>query len=167
MLRGWSRFDLGEHDEGLAEIRQSIGALEAAGAPVWVQFARYLLAQALAVGDQTLEAMDVINLTLAEVSGTSGRWYEAELHRLKGDLFARQCNASAANRSYEAAVSVSVRQGARLLQLRATNSLASLWRAQGQIAEIRSRLAPLYESFDRAAMTMDLREARTLLRDAA
>lgn len=167
MLRGWSRFDLGERDKGLAEIRESVGALEAAGAPVWVQFARYLLGQALAVSDQSRDAMNLIDQTLAEAAGTSGRWYEAELHRLKGDLLADQGDVPAAASCYETAVSVSARQGARLFQLRATNSLALLWRAQGQMSNIRSRLAPLYDRFDSAVMIADLAEARALLSEAA
>lgn len=163
MLRGWSRFGLGERDDGLMEIRQSVDALEAAGAPVWVQFARYLLAQALSGTDQTHEAIDVIDQTLADIIGTSGRWYEAELHRLKGDLLVSERDPSDAERCYEMAVTVSFRQGARLFRLRATNSLASLWRGQGRLLKVRTRLAQLYKSFDHAVMTTDLREAKALL----
>jgi len=109
----------------------------------------------------------LIDQTLAEAAGTSGRWYEAELHRLKGDLLVGQGDAPAAASCYETAVSVSDRQGARLFQLRATNSLALLWRAQGQTSKIQSRLAPLYNEFDCTVMTADLTESRALLSEAA
>jgi predicted ATPase len=163
MLRGWSRFDLGDVEQGLAEIRQSVNALEAAGAPIWVQFARYLLAQALAEADQTHDAMELVDQTLVQIGTTSGRWYEAELHRLKGDLLLARRDPSAAEHCYETAIAVSARQGARLWQLRATNSLGALWLAQGRSSELHARLAPLYASFDEQVMTADLREAKALL----
>jgi class 3 adenylate cyclase/predicted ATPase len=167
MLRGWSRFDLGDVEQGLAEIRQSVNALEAAGAPIWVQFARYLLAQALAKTDQTQEAMALVGQTLFEIGTTSGRWYEAELHRLKGDLLLDRGDSPAAENSYETAIAVSARQGARLWQLRATNSLGSLWRTQAKLARLHKRLAPLYASFDKEMMIADLKEAKVLLNEAA
>jgi class 3 adenylate cyclase/predicted ATPase len=167
MLRGCSRFDLGDVEQGLAEIRQSVNALESAGAPIWVQFARYLLAQALAKADQARDAMHVIDQTLVQVGTTSGRWYEAELHRLKGDLLLDGRDSSAAERCYETAIAVSARQGARLWQLRATNSLGSLWRSQGRFLDAHARLAPLYASFDEQVITADLREAKALLTETA
>jgi len=167
MLRGWSRFDLGDAEQGLAELRRSIDALEAAGAPIWVQFARYLLAQALAKTDQTQDAMELVDRSLVEIGSTSGRWYEAELHRLKGDLLLDRSDSSAAEHCYETAIAVSARQGARLWQLRATNSVGSLCRAQGRLAEVHARLASLYASFDKQMMIADLSEAKALLDEAA
>ena len=111
--------------------------------------------------------MEMIDQTLAEIGTTSGRWYEAELHRLKGDLLMGGRDFSAAERCYETAIAVSARQGARLWQLRATNSLGSLWRSQGRLSDVHARLAPLYASFDEQVMTADLREAKALLTETA
>jgi predicted ATPase len=59
------------------------------------------------------------------MAGTSGRWYEAELHRLRGDLLVREgASSAAAEVCYETAIAVAGRQGARLWQLRASNALA-------------------------------------------
>ncbi len=164
MLRGWARFNLGDVEQGLAEIRQSVKALEATGALIWVQFARYLLAQALAKAEQLPDAMKLVDQTLAMIAGTSGRWYEAELHRLKGDLLLHGGESTvAAEACYERAITVAARQGARLWQLRAANALASLWSAQGRIPEAHARLAPLYASFDEEVVSADLRQAKALL----
>src|SRR5262249_30981491 len=89
MLRGLASCDLGNVEEGLPELRKSVKALEATGALIWVQFARYLLAEVLAKTEQLADAMKLVEQTLLMVAGTSGRWYEAELHRLKGDLVVR------------------------------------------------------------------------------
>src|SRR5262249_15899366 len=122
MLRGWARSNLGDVEQGLPEIRKSVRALEATGAVIWVQFARCLLAQALAKAEQLTDAMKLVDQTLLMVAGTSGRWYEAELHRLKGDLLVGDSTA-AAEACYERAIAVATRQGARLWHQRASNAL--------------------------------------------
>jgi predicted ATPase len=164
LMRGWSMVELGDTKGGLIEIRQSMAALESTGALIWVQFARYLLAQALAKADQPLEAGQLVDQTLAAARGTSGRWYEADLHRLRGDLLLR-CNESPiiAEACYEEAIAVAERQGARLWQLRATNSLAAWWHMQGRNQQAHSRLAPLCASFDGSIVNSDIERAKMLL----
>ena len=80
MLRGWASCNLGNMEEGLPELRKSVKALEATGALIWVQFARYLLAQAFVKAEQLTDAMKLVDQNLLMVAATSGRWYEAELH---------------------------------------------------------------------------------------
>jgi predicted ATPase len=48
-------------------------------------------------------------------------------------------------------------------ELRATTSLARLWRDQGRRAAGRDLLAPLYDWFTEGFETPDLREAKALL----
>lgn len=168
MLRGWASCHLGNAEEGLPELRKSVRALEATGALIWVQFARYLLAQALARSEQVVDAMKLVDQTLQTVAGTSGRWYEAELHRLKGDLLIGGCGSpAAAEICYEKAIAVAARQGARLWQLRASNALAGLWCTQGKIPEVHALLAPLDTSFDGKTIIPDLRRTKALLAEHA
>jgi class 3 adenylate cyclase/predicted ATPase len=164
MLRGWAQVELGDADAGLTEIRQSVDALERTGALTWVRFARYLLAQSLAKIGEREEALKLVDQTLAAIEGTSGRWYEAELSRLKGDLLLSGDGPKAvAGACYETAIAVAKRQGARLWQLRATNALAQLYCAQGRLTEAYDRLTPLYSSFGSGVACADLQEAETLL----
>ncbi len=164
MLRGWARSNLGDVEPGLTEIRKSVKALEATGALIWVQFARYLLAQALAKAEQLTDAGKLVDQLLMMVAGTSGRWYEAELHRLKGDLLLHGGDPTAAAEvCYERAMAVAARQGARLWQLRAANALASIWSAQGRLPEVHSCLASLCATFGETVISVDLRQAKALL----
>ena len=55
------------------------------------------------------------------------------------------------------------RQGARLLELRAANSMARLWRDHGKRAEARDLLAPIYDWFTEGFDAPDLIEAKALL----
>jgi predicted ATPase/class 3 adenylate cyclase len=168
MLRGWANCDRGNTEEGLPELRKSVKALEATGALIWVQFARYLLAQAFAKAEQFADATKLVDHSLLTVAGTSGRWYEAELHRLKGDLLVSGGGCPAAVEScYERAIAVAARQGARLWQLRASNSLAGLWCTQGKIGEAHALLAPLSTSSHEKIIIPDLRRMKELLAEEA
>ena len=164
MLRGWASCDRGNAEDGLPELRKSVKALEATGALIWVQFARYLLALAFAKAEQLADAMKVVDQILLTVAGTSGRWYEAELHRLKGDLLVRgDGSPAAAEICYERAIAIAVRQEARLWQLRASNALAGLWSTQGKIPEVNALLVPLSLRFDGTIVIPDLRRTKVLL----
>jgi predicted ATPase len=57
------------------------------------------------------------------------------------------------------------RQQAKSWELRATVSLARLWRQQGKTAETRQMLAEIYGWFTEGFDTVDLREAKALLEE--
>jgi class 3 adenylate cyclase/predicted ATPase len=162
LMRGWTEVELGDPERGLAEIRHSTSALEATGAATWVQFGRYLMAQALAKTGQSDAAGEIVDATLLALRQTGGRWIEAELHRLRGDLLHR-CSPNAAEAAYEAALRVAERQGARLWQLRAANALATLLQAQGDRRQARMRLASLCNTLDPSIAGTDLQRANALL----
>jgi predicted ATPase len=58
-------------------------------------------------------------------------------------------------------------QGARSLELRASASLARLWRDQGKGAQARDLLAPIYGWFTEGFDTPILQDARALLDELA
>ena len=127
MLRGWARIDLGEIEAGLADIRNSIGGLEATGTLIWMQFAHCLLARALVASRELEPALKLVDKILAEIGATGGRWYEAEIHRLKGDILRGQGKLlSEIESCYETAITVARRQGARVWELRAVEALNAL-----------------------------------------
>ncbi|MFL5001779.1 MAG: AAA family ATPase [Xanthobacteraceae bacterium] len=163
LMRGWALLDLGDSHQGLSDIRQSLYELAAIGTVLWVQFGRYVLAQAMAKAGDGRGALGIIDEALSGITGDSGRWYAADLHRLKGDVLLEAGERAEAEACYEAAIALAARQEARLWQLRAMNSLASLWRAQGRMADLHARLGPLYASFDEATASPHLRQARALL----
>jgi predicted ATPase len=62
------------------------------------------------------------------------------------------------------ALAVARHQQAKSLELRAVMSLARLWQRQGKRAEAHALLAPIYGWFTEGFDTVDLQEARTLLK---
>jgi predicted ATPase len=106
---------------------------------------------------------------LATVSASEERYFEAELHRLRGDWFVTHRRASEveAEACFERALAVAREQEAKLWELRAANSLARLWRDQGKRATARDLLAPIYGWFTEGFDTLDLKEAKALLEELA
>ena len=74
---------------------------------------------------------------------------------------------SEAEQQYRQAIAVAERQSAKLFQLRASTSLARLWRDQGKRAEAYDLLAPVYDWFTEGFDTPVLKEAKALLNDLA
>jgi predicted ATPase len=165
MLAGWARLERGDARQALAEIRRSLATMEKTGAHLWVQFTRYLLASALLAAGETEEAAAVIEHELLSLAATSGRWYEAEFHRLRGNVQRMRGDLAAAEACYGSAILVAERQGALLWQLRAENDLAALRLEQGRTDEARARLAPLYASLCQDAASKDLAVTKRLLSD--
>lgn len=143
MLRGWAHLDLGELESGLEDVRNSISELEKTGTLIWMQFSHYLLARALAADGQLQEASDMVERLLAEIGASGGRWYEAEIHRLKGDILrSRGEPPSEIEPHYETAIVVARRQGARVWELKATESLDTLRKLDAAAPRARATLNP-------------------------
>ena len=98
------------------------------------------------------------------VETTEERVNEAELlHRAPGDLLQAAGDRSGAEQHYRQAIAAAERQSARLLQLRASTSLARLWHDQGEQAKAGDLLVPIYNWFSEGFDAPDLREAKALL----
>jgi class 3 adenylate cyclase/predicted ATPase/ABC-type lipoprotein export system ATPase subunit len=141
MLRGWARVEVGEIEAGLADIRNSIRGLERTGTLIWMQFAHYLLARALVADEQWSKAAEIVDRLLAEIKTAGGRWYEAEVTRLRGDVLRGQHRPVAEIEAcYESAIAIARRQGARMWELKAMESLDALREAgSGRVAGVKQK----------------------------
>jgi predicted ATPase len=85
--------------------------------------------------------------------------------RLRGELTARlPCpDPAKAEDSFRTALAIAREQGGRGYELRASTSLARLWREQGRQGEARDLLARVYSSFTEGFDTADLKDAKRLL----
>ena len=63
------------------------------------------------------------------------------------------------------AISIARQQQAKSWELRASMSLARLWRDQGKTVEARELLAPVYGWFTEGFAPRDLKEAKALLEE--
>jgi predicted ATPase len=122
-----------------------------------------LPADAEARGGLYREALTHAGEALREAAETGERWYEAELHRLRGELALRLGRDTSAEPAFEAAVGLARRQAARMWELRAAVSLARLWADRSGRRKAHDLLAPVYGWFTEGFDTPDLRGAKTLL----
>jgi class 3 adenylate cyclase/predicted ATPase len=161
---GWALGHLGQLDQGLALMHQALATLEAIGSNLFTPMWLSMLAELYDLSGQTDEALTAVDDGLAFLEETGERFYEPELHRLKGQLIlTRDGDATAAGAHYMKAIEVARAQGERFLELRATVSLCRLWQAQGRHDEARERLAAIYDWFTEGFDTPDLVDARALL----
>ncbi len=113
--------------------------MSAIGREVYAPYFRALLAEALGQVGQAEDGLDLLDEALAFIDKTGERFWEAEVYRLKGELLLTRSkkNRAAADAAFNQAITIARRQEAKLLELRATTSLARLWgernkRAQAQ-----------------------------------
>jgi class 3 adenylate cyclase/predicted ATPase len=106
-------------------------------------------------------------MTLAET--TKERWCEAEVYRMAGEitLLSSKLDAAKAETYFRRALAIARQQQAKSWELRASMSLARLWRDQGKVQQARELLAPVYGWFTEGFDTRDLKEAKALLEDLA
>ena len=90
---------------------------------------------------------------------------EAEVHRVAGEiaLLSPERDVAKAEAYFERALAVARQQQAKSWELRASVSMARLWRDQGKPQQARQLLAPVYSWFTEGFDTLDLKEAKALL----
>jgi predicted ATPase len=149
---------------GLAEITESLALAAETGDQSGAPGLFLLLAEALQFAGQLAEAQGTVATALAVAAQTGQPLFDADLHRLDGDLLlATGDPADEAAARYHRALAVAREQGARSFELRAATRLARLWRDRGKRAEARDLLAAVYGWFSEGFDTRDLRDAKTLL----
>jgi predicted ATPase len=124
-----------------------------------------LFADAHRLAGQTSEGLKILDDALDRAGRTGERWFDAELHRLKGGtLQATSPDAHGqAAACFRRAIEVARDQGAKLWELRATVSLARLWRTGASGAKARDLLSAALAWFTEGFDTPDLIGARALL----
>jgi DNA-binding winged helix-turn-helix (wHTH) protein/tetratricopeptide (TPR) repeat protein len=118
------------------------------------------LGEALAAAEEALEAIE----------GTGERFWEAETHRVKGELLLEIGGPSApaaAEACFRRALEIAGRQGARSLELRAAMSLGRLLVEGGQREEARRTVEERYRWFTEGFDTPDLKRAAALLAESS
>jgi predicted ATPase len=167
ILRGWTRALQGQGEEGLTALRQGIASARATGAAVTIPYFYTVLADVCDHLGHTADGLQALAEAHTLVEQQEERWWEAEIHRLRGVLLLRQPETpqAEAEACFQQALDIARRQEAKSLELRAAMSLSRLWQQQGKQAEARALLAPVYDWFTEGFDTADLQEAKILLEE--
>jgi class 3 adenylate cyclase/predicted ATPase len=159
----------GQSEAGITQIRQGLAAYRATGAEFGRPFCLALLAETYGAGGQPAEGLRVLAEAVAAAYNVGERWYEAERHRLKGDLLLALSadHQAEAEACFQQALAVARQQQARSWELRAAISLGRLWQQQGKRVQAHQLLAAIYGWFTEGFDTADLQEAKALLAELA
>ena len=165
IAKGWALAELGRAEEAVGQIQEAIAALTAARAEVWLTWGLVSLVAAYGRAGRVDEGLKAAAEALNLVRQNGERFYEAEVHRLRGELLLRQSdsNREAARDCFELAIQIAQTQGAKSLELRAKTSLARLLASQGRRDDARDTLAAIYGWFTEGFDTGDLKDAKSVL----
>jgi len=157
----------GQAQEGLALLTQALVRFRSIGSAIPILRLLMYLAQTYAKLGQSAEERNCLDEAWRLIEVHDERLNEADLHRISGNLLVTSGDRSGAEQHYRQAIAVAERQSAKLFQLRASISLARLWRDQGRQTEARDLLAPIYGWFTEGFDAPDLKEAKALLDELA
>jgi len=150
--------------DAVGKMTSGITAFRATGAKVWLPSNLSFLAKAYADAGQLGDAWRCIGEAVKAVETTKEKWFEAEIHRMAGEIaLSGEPDATKAEAYFARALAIAHGQQAKSWELRAAMSLARLYRDQGRRNEARDLLAPVYGWFTEGLDTLDLKEAKTLL----
>jgi predicted ATPase len=147
----------------LARLRDSIEAFEATGARLRLPYFLALLAGAHRRAGDVEGGLAVLEEAMARSRDTRERWWDADLHRLRGEILVEKGDVAGGEAALGRALDVAREQRARSLELRAAHSLARLWAGTGREPEARRLLEPVYRAFTEGLDTPDLQATGAFL----
>jgi predicted ATPase len=164
VLRGGALLAQGGITEAVACLRDGLVEQMTAGQnQLMRQYGFALLAEALSHAGDFDGALSAAAEGLAVAERSGERWWEAELHRLKGVLVFSSGASAESEACFVRSIRIAQRQEAKSLELRSATSLARLWRAQEKREQAHELLAPVYGWFTEGFDTADLRDAKAVL----
>jgi class 3 adenylate cyclase/predicted ATPase len=170
-LRSSMWTDATSAEAGLATMQMVLAAYVGAGAELCRPSFMCLMATALGASGQPEQGLALLDEALAAMDAGQERWWQAEAHRLRGELLIQRHGNLAHHENYaaeidaafEVALNVAQRQQARAWQLRTMVSLLRFRRHGGRPSVARERLVQVLAGFDEGLDTADFIEASALL----
>jgi tetratricopeptide (TPR) repeat protein len=149
--RGIALIELNRNEEGVAAGREALLAHLADGMTLATPEVLASMAQGyLKLGDSANGLM-AVEQGLGASAKTDERWYDAELHRLKGELLLNATDLlnheQEAESCFRRALEIARDQQAKWWELRSTVNLARFLAKKGRAVEAREMLAHIYNWF--------------------
>jgi predicted ATPase len=170
--KGWGMINKGcalaltaKASEAVGVLTSGIAAWRSTGATLYMPWFVSHLARARADLGQFDNAWRCIGEAMMTIETAKESLWEAEVNRMAGEIALKspKPDAAKAEEHFAYALTVARQQRAKSWELRASVSLARLWRDQGKVQPARELLAPVYGWFTEGFDTRDLKEAKALL----
>ena len=165
VLRAANIVESGRAEDGITLMEHALVAHRETGANFQSSYNLSRLAEAYARAGKIARAVELADQAVAEVSRTGELWWEAEVLRSRGEilLMAAPLHHEEAERCFKKALTCARRQGAKLWELHAAQSLASFWLAKGHREKARELLAQVYATFADGFDIANLKLAKAVL----
>ena len=164
-LRGWVTDEGRAPGDGLEDMRRAVDELREQKVLIFDGLIKITLAEAEARAGDPGRGLAILDEALMTCERTSGRAFEAELHRARGEMLLKRdaANAAPAEEAFQTAIAVAKQQGTRSFELRAALSLAKLYHSTGRPADAHAVLAPALEGFSPTPEMPEIAEAQAVL----
>jgi len=173
LYRGWVRAMRGDAEKGAIQACRAAETLRDIGAGLFEPYAFGLAADCCGRAGQFDEALSLIGVALRAAARNGHGLYDADLHRLDGQLRLDRAAsehsevpddvADQAEACFMRAIEIARAQHSRWWALRATLALAGLWRRQGMNARARALVAAERAWFTEGTDTVDIKAAEAFL----
>ena len=163
---GWTLAATGRAEEGVVLLRQGLGLWSMTGAELYSTYLSYLLADALRMGGSP-EAMAVVDDALARAERTGERFWEAELHRIRGEILATGGDQAGAGREFAVALEQARSREQPALEVRAATSIVRHGAGAGRPVDADGLLRPLLGRLSQGLDLPDVAAARAALASPA
>jgi predicted ATPase len=164
-LERWTRVQSGAHADGLADMSRGVELRREQSVLITDSQFKLLLAEAEARSGDVERALSILDEALATSERIGHRYFDAELHRARGEMLLRRdrANSAPAEEAFQSAIAVAREQHARSFELRAALVLAKLYHSTSRLAEAHAVLAPALEGFAPTREMPEIAEAEALL----
>jgi class 3 adenylate cyclase/predicted ATPase len=159
---GWSRRCAGDQN-GEELMREGLELLHDLDIRLLLPLFRVEFIQGETEGVEV--ALAALDCQLAEANRSGQAWFDAELHRLRGEVLLRRRppDAAAAETAFMCAIEIARSQQTRSFELRTALSLAKLYQATGRGEAARQLLRPALAGFTEGPELPEVAEANRLL----
>jgi predicted ATPase len=163
-LQGLASAQSGPAGGGLEDMRRGVELLREQNVLLFDGLLKIALAEAEAHAGDVDRAVAVIDEAVATCERTEYRAFEAELHRVRGEMLLLRdtSDPAPAEEALLTAIAVSKQQTTRSFQLRAALPLAKLCQSTDCLAQAHAVLAPALEGFSPTPEMPEIAEAMLL-----
>jgi predicted ATPase len=151
--------------EGLTDMRRGVELMSEENDMRFTGLIKIVLSEGEARAGDTARALAILNEALATCERIGLRAFEAELHRVRGEMLLRRdpSNPAPAEAAFCRAIEIARGQGTRSFELRAALALAKLYQSTGRPVEADAILAPALDGFGPTPEMPEIAEAQALL----
>ena len=163
-LDGWNAWRESACTRGRTEMRDGLALIRDQKVVIFDGLLRCALASADAQVGDFVSALTCLEEAVAISERTGACWYDAEVHRSRGEILLKQ-NLSERDNAEEAfltAISIAQNRKARGFELRGSLSLARFYRSTGRDADAHAALEPILMGFEATPGFPDFAEALEL-----